>query len=91
MTQNNHDKLYSILLDIKQDIGEMKYEIGEIKGEARGAHEQSRKTNGRLKKAEDDIDKLRSFIDNYKGKLTVIVFIAGIVLPAIVSVIAKYL
>lgn len=58
--EDRHEQLYSILLEMKEDMGEMKSDLKTVK-------EQTIKTNGR-------VNALERFVDTWKGKIAVVTF-----------------
>lgn len=63
MTRENHEKLYDILLEIKEDLGEFRSEIGGI--------------NKRLDTLNGQVAKHASFINTWKGKFAIISSLVG--------------
>lgn len=72
MKKDNHEKLYDILLEMKEEMGEMKSDI-------KSTLAQTTKTNGRVSNLEIEVKKHQSFIDNLRGKVAVIVIVGTFV------------
>ena len=73
----NHEKLYEILLRVENRLGAMEQKIDLV-------HEQAVKTNGR-------VDKHETILENWKGKLAVIIVMAGFFGNLIISWIKRQL
>ena len=77
MEHQSHEKLYDILLSMKEDIGEMKSDIKSVKTAA----EDTSKT----------VKKHDEIISNWQGRIAIIGAIVGVVSTTIISWIRKEL
>jgi len=68
---------------------EIMYKLGEMHGDIRGILREAKKTNGRLRKAEAEIDELREFVANFKGKVAVISAIVAVAMTILSTIIVK--
>ena len=69
--QHSDEKIYTILLDIKETQGEMKAHV-------EGVKHQLIKLNGQVAKNS-------SWIENWKGRIAIIALVGGFVVPAIIN------
>lgn len=84
MEQNNHDKLYDILLNIREDLGGLKADNSSIKDDINRIKEQFKTLNG-------SVARHSSFINVWKGKMLVISSGIAIFGSLVTSWIKKYL
>lgn len=85
--ESSDQNLYNILLEIKDQIGDLKATASELKSVTQSTLAQTLKTNGRVNHLEEDVEKLKEFQDTWRGKIAVI----GICLGFIGTILAAWI
>ena len=71
--------LYGILLDIKDQIGDLKATAGELTSDMKSTLAQTTKTNGRVTHLEEEVSDLKEFRDTWRGRIAIIGICLGFV------------
>lgn len=87
----HNDPHLNILLDIQKQLGVVNRETGEQSKMLIALNEKVAIQNGRVTKAEQELKKVNSILDNWKGRLAIIVVIAGFLGNVIISWVKKEL
>jgi hypothetical protein len=91
MARDNHEKLYEILLDVQKQIGHLGNETSKQSEMLIALNNKVAIANGRTTKNEEMLAKHQSILDDWKGKLAVIVVIVGFAGNLLISWIKKSL
>lgn len=81
------DEHLNILLDIQKQLGDVKTETRGQSEMLKALNEKVAIQNGRIYKAEGNIGSIQSLLENWKGKMVIIVAIVGIVGNLIITII----
>lgn len=90
MTEN-HEKLYSILLDVQKQIGQLGNETSKQSEMLISLNNKVAIANGRTSKNEEKIENVEKTIDGFKNKVAGISLAIGLTVSLIVPIIKKYL
>lgn len=70
--KHNDENIYNILLNIRENMGE-------VKADLKNVVVQTTKTNGMVNELEDEMIKRKEFEDTWKGRISVIGILLGLI------------